>query len=131
MLTNEPLDQETRLRHLKWSLQALAASASEQMALFPDAVTQADELALDFDNCAAVVRGSDESGLSEAQLDSLAAIDQQLATMSRLATELDADMWSERALKHDQNWAQIRHLAEEALKAFGWTATGDGTEPRR
>jgi hypothetical protein len=131
MLTNEPLDQETRLRHLRWSLQALAASASEQLALFPDAVTQADELALDFDNCAAVVRGSEESGLSEAQLESLAAIDQQLATMSRLATELEADMWSEQALKHDQNWAQIRQLAEEALKAFGWTATGDASGPPR
>ena len=130
MSINESPDQATQLRHLKWSLQALAASASEQLALFPDSVTEADELALDFDNCAAVVRGRDESGLSEAQLAALSAIDQQLATMSRLATELDADMWSETALKHDQNWAQIRQLAEEALKAFGWTVTGDaGGQP--
>jgi hypothetical protein len=122
MLSNDRPDHETQLRHLKWSLQALAASASEQLALFPDAVAQADELALDFDNCAAVVRGSDDHGLSEAQIDALSAIDNQLATMSRLATELDADMWSENALKHDQNWVQIRQLAEEALNAFGWSA---------
>jgi hypothetical protein len=122
ILTNEFPDHETQLRHLKWSLQALAASASEQLALFPDAVAKADELALDFDNCAAVVRGRDDSELSESQLAALTAIDDQLATMSRLATELDADMWSEAALRHDQNWEQIRQLAADALKAFGWAA---------
>jgi hypothetical protein len=31
-------------------------------------------------------------------------------------------MWSEAALRHDQNWEQIRQLAADALKAFGWAA---------
>ena len=67
-----------------------------------------------------IVRGRDDSELSEAQLAALAAIDRQLATMSRLAAELDADMWSEAALKHDETWVQIRQLSAVALEAFGW-----------
>lgn len=120
MLTNELPDKETQFRQLRSSLEALATSPSEQPALFADLVAKADELALDFDKCAAIVRGRDDSELSEAQLAALAAIDRQLATMSRLAAELDADMWSEAALKHDENWVQIRELSAVALEAFGW-----------
>ena len=120
MLTNELPDKETQRRQLKSSLEALAAPPSEEQALFADLVLKADDLALDFDKCAAAVRGRDDSDLSEAQLAALAAIDRQLATMSRLAAELDADMWSEAALKHDAHWVQIRELSGHALKAFGW-----------
>lgn len=120
MLTNELPDKETQFRQLRSSLEALATSPSEQPALFADLVAKADELALEFDKCAAIVRGRDDSELSEAQLAALAAIDRQLATMSRLAAELDADMWSEAALKHDENWVQIRELSAVALEAFGW-----------
>lgn len=119
-MTNELPDKETQFRQLRSSLEALATSPSEQPALFADLVAKADELALDFDKCAAIVRGRDDSELSEAQLAALAAIDRQLATMSRLAAELDADMWSEAALKHDENWVQIRELSAVALEAFGW-----------
>jgi len=125
MLTNDAPDKETQLRYLRWSLQALAASPSEQLALFPDAVAKADELVLDFDNCAAVVRERDDAGLSESQHGALAAIDQQLATMSRLASELDADIWSEAALRDDPHWQRTRQLAEEALAAFGWNTEGN------
>ena len=124
MLRNDAPDRETQLRYLRWSLQALAASPSEQLALFPDAVAKADELVLDFDNCAAVVRERDDAALSESQLGALAAIDQHLATMSRLASELDADIWSEAALRDDPHWQRTRQLADEALAAFGWN-TGD------
>ena len=119
-MTNELPDKETQFRQLRSSLEALATSPSEQPALFADLVAKADELALEFDKCAAIVRGRDDSELSEAQLAALAAIDRQLATMSRLAAELDADMWSEAALKHDENWVQIRELSAVALEAFGW-----------
>jgi hypothetical protein len=129
MLTNEAPDRETQLRYLRWSLQALAASSSEQLALFPDAVAKADELVLDFDNCAAAIRARDDNGLTEPQLVALAAVDEQLATMSRLATELDVDMWSETALRNDSNWQQMRRLASEALEAFGWTGELEGGSP--
>jgi len=124
MLTNELPDKETQFRHLKWSLQALAAPVSEQLALFPDAVAKPDELALDFDTCAAAVRVREDGGLSETQTAALAAIDDQLATMSRLGTELDADIWSEAALRHDPNWGQLRQFAAAALEAFGWVEKG-------
>jgi hypothetical protein len=124
MLTNELPDQETQFKHLKWSLQALAAPVSAQLALFSDAVAKPDELALDFDTCAAAVRAREDARLSEIQCVALAAIDDQLATMSRLGTELDADIWSEAALRHDPNWEQLRHFAAEALAAFGWAEEG-------
>lgn len=121
MSSNELTEKERLFQHLKWSLQALAAPHSEQLALFPDAVAQADELVLDFDNSAAAVRGRDDGDLSEEQLAALAAIDDQFATMSRLATELEADMWSDAALGHDENWERVRQLAADALNAFGWS----------
>ena len=121
MLTNESPDRETQLTKLRRSLQALAAPPSGQPALFPDAVAKPDELALDFDSCAAALRARDDGGLSEMQCAALAAIDEQLATMSRLGTELDADIWSEAALSHDPNWEQLRRLAADALEIFGWT----------
>jgi hypothetical protein len=120
MLTHELPDKETQFKHLKWSLQALAAPVSEQLALFPDAVTKPDELALDFDTCAAAVRAREDGGLTDVQFAALAVIDDQLATMSRLGTELDADIWSEAALRHDPNWEQLRQFAADALEAFGW-----------
>jgi hypothetical protein len=129
MLTNELPEKETQFRQLKWSLEALAASPSEQLELFADSVAKADELALDFDKCAAIVRGREDSELSDAQLAALAAIDRQLATMSRLATELDADMWSEAALKHDVHWVHMRALSAVALKAFGWAEESAPAEP--
>jgi hypothetical protein len=120
MLTNELPDRETQFRQLKSSLEALSASPSEEPALFADLVAKGDELAQDFDKCAAAVRGREDTDLSEAQLAALAAIDGQLATMSRLAAELDVDMWSAAARNHDAHWVQIRELSANALQAFGW-----------
>jgi hypothetical protein len=120
MFTNELIDKETQFRRLKRTLEALAARHTAEPSLFPDAVVRPDELALNFENCAAAVRARDDVEVSPPQVSALAALDDQFATMSRLAAEVDADVWSEEALRTDENWEQVRRLAGEALAAFGW-----------
>ena len=122
MYTNELVDKETQFRRLKRSLEALAALQAAQPALFPEAVANADELVLNFQNSAAGLRAREDVDLSAPQVSALAALDDQIATMSRLAAEVDADMWSQEALRSDENWEQMRRLAAEALNAFGWDA---------
>ena len=100
-----PDEQALRSWHfkqLRWSLQALAAAGSDQRPLFPDSVVTADELALDFDHWAAVVRGNYETELSTSQTESLAAIDRKLATMSRDGVEFDVELWTEAALSYER-----------------------------
>jgi hypothetical protein len=116
-----PEEQALRSWHfkqLRWSLQALAAAGSAQRPLFPDSVVTADELALDFDHWAEVVRGNYE--LSTLQTDSLAAIDRKLATISRDGDEFDVELWTDAALRTSEHWAGVRRLAAAGLEAFGW-----------
>jgi hypothetical protein len=109
-------------RELKWSLQALAIAASDQLKLFPESVVKADDLARDFDYRASVVRGQYDDELSATQIDALTAIEQRFATMSRDGAEFDPDLWTEAALSSSTQWEDIRHLATAALEAFGWPA---------
>lgn len=109
-----------QFRQLKWSLQGLATSGSDQRALFPDYAVKADELALDFDHWASVIRGNYETELSASQAQSLAAIDRQFATMSRDGAEFDLELWTEAAVSTSEYWADVRRLAASALEVFGW-----------
>ncbi|MEP6915663.1 MAG: hypothetical protein ABJC89_08450 [Acidobacteriota bacterium] len=105
---------------LRWSLQGLATAGSEQRALFPETVPKADDLAFDFDHWASHVRSSYEEELSATQTESLAAIEEKLATMSRDGAEFDVELWTEAALRSSDHWADVRRLAASALEAFDW-----------
>lgn len=113
-------EKHTHFQFLKRALQALTAAPSPQPALFPEAVATPDELALDYDNWASVVRGNYEHDLSELQRRSLAAIDRRFSELSDGSLE----MWTGDALAHDAAWADVRRLGAEALEAFGWTVEG-------
>jgi hypothetical protein len=106
-------------KQLRASLHALAASASNQPALFPEFAATPEELALQFQHWAAVVRSTYEDGLSEAQRASLDALDGMFARMSRDGADLDLDLWTDAALKSHGHWTEIRSLAAAALAAFG------------
>jgi hypothetical protein len=116
-------------RQLRWSLQALAAAGSDQRTLFPDHVVTADELAFDFDHWAGVIRSNYEPDLSRPQAESLGAIDQKLATMSRDGIEFDLELWTEAALSTSEHWSGVRRLATAALEAFGWLVDGRPENP--
>ena len=81
-------DKHTHFQSLKRALHALTAAPSPQPALFPESVATPDELALDYDNWASVVRGNYEHDLSELQRQSLAAIDRRLSELSDGSLEM-------------------------------------------
>jgi hypothetical protein len=119
-MNSDASERDSHFQQLRRSLQALAASASVQRSLFPEWTVTADELALDFDHWVDVVQSNYEDGLEDEQRRSLQAIDEAFAKMSRDAAELDADVWSETAVRTTEAWVTVRLLAGEALRAFGW-----------
>ena len=119
-IPEDNIERSRDFDQLRRSLRSLAAAGSEQPPLFPDSVATADQLARDFDQCAAAVRTNYGSDLSENQADALASIERKLATMSRDGAEFDAELWTEAALRTSEHWADVRTLALSALEAFGW-----------
>jgi hypothetical protein len=106
-------------KQLRASLRSLTASASDQPALFPEFVATPEELALQFQHWASVVRSAYDDELSEAERDSLAALDSKFVRMSRDGAEFDLDLWTDTALKSHGHWSDVRALAAAALEAFG------------
>lgn len=129
MMVEETGERSWHFQQLRWSLQSLAASASDQNPLFRDAAITADALALDFDRWASLVCERYGSELSDVQRASLEAIEQTLTRTSRDGSEFDADLWTEAALKTSEHWASVRRLAVSALHAFGWRAADSTIEP--
>lgn len=109
-------------KQLKWSVQALALRAPEQLVLFPDFVATADELALELDHWATLVLEKYRDGLSEPQADTLKALHEKLETMWRDGAEFDADLWTETAMGSNVHWQEVRGLAVAVRDAFGWSA---------
>jgi hypothetical protein len=72
-----------------------------------------DELALEFDDVAALAKGMRERGeLSESQLVRLQALDDQL---ERMSGAVNAALWTADALAERREWAEVRRLATDAL----------------
>jgi len=99
------------------SLRALASEPSDQLALFPDSVSRADDLASRFDDARAVF-GEYESSLSRPQLDALSALSDRLATISRDGAEFDPGLWTDEAVRTSVHWRDVRTLASAALELF-------------
>jgi hypothetical protein len=114
-------------RQLKWSVQALALRAPEQLVLFPDFVATADELALELDHWATLVLEKYPDELSDPQPETLRALHQKLETMSRDGAEFDADLWSEAAISSNVHWQEVRALAIAVRDAFGWSVESEPT----
>jgi hypothetical protein len=98
---------------LKHSLQLLACPPEIQVRKFPDFVSAPDELVLDFANFQMAVVGNFRAELTGEQLSCLNSIDQGFSQMAK-------DCLSANAVANSPEWRQIRRLAPEALKAFGW-----------
>ena len=105
-------------------MRSLTAAGSEQPPLFPDDVITADQMALDFHHCAFVIRSKYATDLSAGEAESLAALEQKLATMSLDGAEFDVELWTDAALRTSEHWSDIRRLAAAALDAFGWDGGG-------
>jgi hypothetical protein len=127
----QPDERTWHFKQLRSSVEQLVASGSGQKPLFPDLAVTADELALNFDHWATLVREEYDDDLTDGQRASLAALAETFDRMSRDAADFDADVWTETALKASEHWASVRRLASAALDAFGWTAEAsvEGAEP--
>jgi hypothetical protein len=97
---------------LKHSLQLLACAPEIQFRHFPDFVHVPDELALDFDNLRTACVGNFGSEMTAEQLSCLESVDQSFDRMKGRFTD-DAVM-------NSPEWRDVRLLAADALKAFGW-----------
>jgi hypothetical protein len=115
----ETAQRDWHFRQLKWSLRALASAGSAQQELFPEEASSADDLAFAFDHWTTVVRDEHGSELSSAEVDALSAIERKLATMSTDGAEFDLELWTDRALRTSEHWAEVRALAARALEV--WT----------
>jgi len=98
---------------LKHTLQALALSSEEQLALFPTFAITADELALDFDNWFK----ANKRDLNDQEITILNRINSILENKSQ---EVEKSFWTDVALKTNDGWEQIRSLSKEALEIFNW-----------
>jgi hypothetical protein len=118
-------DWEDDARHgarnqFRWSLQALACEADDQLTLFPDFTCKPDELTSDYDNWSKAARSRFAGLFSDDQLAALRAIDSRIDAMSRRGIEFEEELWRDDALGTRPEWEALRALAKLALKSFGW-----------
>lgn len=116
-MSGDALPEDPCVRLLA-SLKALASEPSDQLALFPESITKAGDLAARFDEDWRAVRDDVGSELSRAQADALETLSARLATLSRDGAEFDADLWTEDALRTSVHWRDVRALARAAIEAF-------------
>ena len=110
--------RDSWFKQLTETLRALASEPSNQLALFPDSVSKADELAARFDDSLRAVAEDYASELSRSQAELLERLKDQFATMSRDGAEFDADLWTDEAIRASVHWREVRALAAAALAAF-------------
>ena len=100
------------------SLKALASEPSDQLALFPESITRAGDLAARFEERLRALREDDAGALTRAQADALETLSARLATISSDGVEFDPDLWTDEALRASVHWGDVRALAQAALDAF-------------
>jgi hypothetical protein len=110
--------RDSCFRQLTETLRALASEPSDQLALFPDSVTRAGDLAGRFDDSFRTLAEDYASELSRSQAEVLDRLKDQFATMSRDGAEFDADLWTDEAIRTSMHWREVRALAGAALEAF-------------
>ena len=110
---------EWQRQTLIWAVQALALDATAQLALYPDFVVKADELALDFHDALTWTRDGMSTGWTAEQAAALVRLDEKLSRLSRGGPEYDESPWfSGAALSTDSRWENVRALARDTLRAF-------------
>ena len=106
----------------RWSLQALACDADDQLTLFPDFVCTTCELVSDYANWSSAARSYFAGLFSEDQLSALQAIDSRLDAISLGGAEFKETLWCKEALATRPEWEDLRSLSKSALACFSWPA---------
>jgi hypothetical protein len=106
------------LSRLMASLTAIASEPSDQLALFPESISRAGDLAARVDESLRAVRDDAASTLSREQAHALEALSARLTTISRDGAEFDPDLWTDEALRTSVHWRDVRALARAAIDRF-------------
>ena len=113
LVTMHEVNRPWLFQQMKNSLQLLACPPKIQLGQFPEFVHTPDELTLGFDDFRRALVGNFRTELTGEQLSCLDSIDRSLSQMPK-------GYFSPDAVTNSPQWQQIRQLAAEALKAFGW-----------
>jgi hypothetical protein len=119
LVEDERTERTVAFKQLELSVRALAMSASDQLNLFPENVVTADELAGHFDRAWSAVRLAYEPELSALHVEVLTAVERKLVSMSRDGAAFDLELWTDFALRSNDQWEAVRALALEALTVLG------------
>jgi hypothetical protein len=98
----------------QWSILALAQPADVQVALFPDFVLVADELAIAFEEGLAEVADDETNTFQKEKIEALDRL------IMRISGEENLKYWIDDALQVFPEWDEIRAAAAEVASAFGW-----------
>lgn len=96
----------------------LARPEAQALARKPAGRRTPDSLAVEFDDAYTAYVENLEQLPTDAQLESLQALDAALTAMTGPANR---ELWTESALKNHPRWAEIRVLARAATTHFGWS----------
>lgn len=108
--------KEAVFERLKHSIQLLASPPEIQLQLLPSFVCKADELALNFDQWREVALNNYEKELSIDQISATDALDVKLDWL----TDNGGQHWTDEAIRTSPEWQNVRCLALNTLRAFGW-----------
>ena len=107
---------------LQRAILALTQPAEIQLALFPDFVCKADELALDFEDGLYELVGH-EDGITDTQRAAIEALD---GLVTGWSGQQNASFWTEEALRSHPAWDEIRSAAKAVAAAFDWEVRPPG-----
>lgn len=99
---------------LQRAILALVQPAEVQLSLFPDFVSKADELALNFEDGLYELVGHEDEITAE-QSTAIDALDEVISSMSG-----PTGLWTEEALATHPTWERVRDLAKAVAAAFEW-----------
>jgi hypothetical protein len=106
-----------QLHGLQRVVRALAQPATGQRQLYPPFAFPADEMILEFEQCFELASPHHADVWSGAQYSSLRALDERFRVLHGPGYE---ELWlAEDSLDHPA-WSEIRRLARDVIRAFGW-----------
>ncbi len=107
---------ELNLMQLRKALQQAALPANRQIDRLKD-FDVSFEIADDFDIVCRWALNTTDARLTEEQRSRLAALD---ARLDKMSGELNADLWTDDALRSRPEWEEVRRNARTILELFQW-----------
>jgi hypothetical protein len=114
------VENDSPILRFEWSVRALAQPAEVQLKLYPSFVCHADELALEFDECRQLAQPMLAGRLDQRQGQLIETLDSYLQSISG---QVNAELWTEEAMRTSAEWERVRGLANEILAAMGWSTS--------